>query len=154
LTSRNFENDRRSRDARRANVTPIRGGSHCGAQGAETCTTSANHLTTRKRTRLFRARVVKGRETEKARAGRHGSAQHSPRPCRLPRRQARAARPRVLARRIRRDLPPDNLPNTDKPDRERGRSAVAASGAYLTSTWPPASSSFVLAFSASSLEAF
>ena len=92
LTSRNFENEKRSRNVTRANVTPIRGGSRCRAPAAGDCATAggisrntAGGISeTPRRAPCSGRGSVRGRETRKARAGRHGPAQHSPRPCWLP----------------------------------------------------------------------
>src|SRR5260221_14466015 len=68
LTSRNFEKDKRSRDARRANVTPIETWSRLLVSRVAV---RAKVAMTRD-ARLIRARVDKGLEDRKARAGKHG----------------------------------------------------------------------------------
>ena len=78
LTSRSFEKDRRSRDARRANVTPIRRRSRCGiAQCCEPVATVRG--VDARRTGRSGARRQRAKKIGEARAGRHGYAEHSAR---------------------------------------------------------------------------
>src|SRR5215831_14716271 len=82
LTSRSFEKERRSRDARRANVTPIRRDSNCGDElraGLREVQTAATRSGPGDR-----ARVGRNLEVRRARTGRHGHDKHSHSLGRLP----------------------------------------------------------------------
>ena len=73
-TSRSFEKERRSRDARRANVTPIRRESNCGNAELRTGLRTVHRKALTQGNPGNRARVGKGQEDRRARAGRHGYA--------------------------------------------------------------------------------
>src|SRR4029079_1986073 len=84
FTSRSFEKERRSRDARRANVTPIRRESNCGNAELRAELRVVQRKASTQGSPDNRARVGKGLEDRRAQAGRHGSSQHSEKTCRVP----------------------------------------------------------------------
>ena len=153
MTSRSFEKERRSRDARRANVTPIRRESNCGNAVLRTVLPKCDERRRRKATRTI-GRASRGArkigEHERADTGtpsiasRHAGCQ-SPRDELRP--LGRGRSPDVRCR-----ISPNPPGGNDFPDRFSRPASPPTCLAYLSSTEAPASSSFALAFSASSFE--
>src|SRR5207249_8058437 len=77
FTSRSFEKERRSRDARRANVTPIRRESSCGNVVLRAVLREVRRKARTQGNPDDRARVGEGLEDRRARPGGHGYAEHS-----------------------------------------------------------------------------